>query len=451
MSRGLANLVLCLALVIAVPCTADTELKGSVERLIAPLIEDDLISGSLLVYSKGELVVSESFGFADMETGEQNSPSTRFRIASVSKSLTAVAVLQLVEQGVLQLYDPLEKWLPGFQNGTKITIEQLLAHRSGIPSDVYLPDFGEKSTSGLSLNEAVSWVRGAAPRFEPDSRFEYSNTGYLILSAIIEKACGEPFDTVLSKQIFDPTGMVNSGLDTPAVSEGQATGYSRSQSGNVIETAYRHPSFGWGYGALYASTEDLLGFATALFDGELIPKTLVRKMTTGRSSTPWKNQYGLGWFIDDVNGHDMIEGIGSTGGFVATIRYFPDYDTYLIVALNRDFLLYDRLFDELSRATLGEQSQPLFETQQAPRKAPIAAYAGDYEMDDGAVLRLAVLDRRLLFGDLAKGPMFDVYPLSDDEGYVAALNALLRFRQGEQEQVELLALFGNYAWTGIRQ
>ena len=450
-TRSFAIQILILAIFAAGPCIADTEQRESIKRLIAPLVEDELISGSLLVFSKGDLVVSEAFGFAEQETVAQNSASTRFRIASVSKSLTAAAVLQLVEKGRLGLDDPLDKWLPGFKNGGDITIEQLLAHRSGIPSDVYLPDFAEKSVSGLTLNEAVSWVRDAAPRFEPGTRFEYSNSGYLILSAIIEKACAEPFDAVLSRQIFDPAGMVNSGLDTPATSGYHATGYSRSGSGEVVETAYRHPSFGWGYGALYASTSDLLSFARALFDGKLLSSTMIKKMTTGQSSTPWKNQYGLGWFVDDVGGHDMFEAIGSTGGFVATIRYFPQDDTYVVVALNRDFLLYDRLFDELSRVALGEPWRPILETQQVWGKTSIAAYAGDYKMDDGVMLRLAASKSSLLFGEPGSGQLFDVIPLSEDEGFVADLNALLRFRKSENGETELHALFGNYAWTGVRQ
>jgi len=428
------------------------DLEASVDALLNPLVERNLVSGSILIAKGGEVLLAKGYGFADREHRAANTAHTPFRLASLSKSVTAVAVLQLVDKGLLDLGCTLEAFIPGFAHGERITVEHLLAHRSGIPSDVYLDGFREKSAQSITLEDAIDWVRKEArPRFEPGARFDYSNSGYLLLTSIVEKASGLPFEQYLAGNVFNPAGMTCSGLDSAAlILAGRARGYSRTELGEVTNAAYRDPSFGWGYGALYSTVLDLLNFDRALMDGRLLSSASRRMMWTARSDTPWGNQYGLGWFVDDLDGNGVVIALGSTGGYVATLRHFPADDTVVVVLLNHDFMLYEELFDQLSLLALGKQWKPILEHPASPAHGQLSALVGTYEMDDGAFLKLRAVDGRLEFGDPRSEVFFEVFALSEREGYVPEQNAKLRFGESGEGEVELFALYGNLAWHGRR-
>lgn len=433
-------------------CTQDkADLDAAIDDLLDPLVSRDLVSGTIIIARDGEVVAGKGFGLANRETLAPNTLSTRFRIASLSKSITAVAIMRLVEDGRLGLDDTLDQWVPGFKYGDRITIANLLGHESGIPSDVYLANFAERSVSGETLADAVDWVKSADPRFEPGAKFEYSNSGYVVLSAIVEIASGQRFEDYLAQSIFEPLGMNSSGLDGPdkGVSN-RAIGYSRTEAGKTTRTAYRHPSYGWGYGALYSTAEDLLRFGQSLFEGQLVSPASREAMTTRRNATPWGNGYGLGFFTDITGGKNFIEGLGSTGGFVASMRYFPDDEVFVIILLNHDFLLYDQLLEQLSRIALGRDWKPLFDMAPESARVGLIEFLGSYEMDDGTVLELRRERSGLVFGDTSAGHFFEIFPLSKAEAYVPDQNARLRFKVDADGEIRILALYGNYAWIGRR-
>lgn len=428
------------------------DLESSADALLDPLVERNLVSGSILIARGDEVLLAKGYGLADREHDAPNTANTPFRLASLSKSITAVAILQLVDRGVLDLSSALETFVPGFPFGEQITVEHLLCHRSGIPSDVYLEGFREKSVQSITLDDAIDWVRlEGRPRFEPGARFDYSNSGYLLLTSIIEMAGGLPFEQYLAQNVFGPAGMTSSGLDKATlILAGRARGYSRTELGEVANAAYRDPSFGWGYGALYSTVLDLLRFDRALSDGRLLSSASRRMMWTAKSDTPWGNRYGLGWFVDRLDGEEVAVGIGSTAGYVATLRHDLADDTVVVALLNHDFMLYEELFDQLSLLAKGRPWKPVLERQPSSAHAWLATLVGTYEMDDGAFLELRAVGDRLELGTLGSETFFEVYALSDREGYVPEQNARLRFEVAGEGDVELFALYGNLAWRGRR-
>lgn len=430
----------------------DADVEAAVDSLFSPLVEGNLASGSILIARSGDVVLAKGYGFADREHSAPNRAETRFRLASASKAITAVAVLQLVEAGTLRLDSTLQSFIPGFPNGDRITVEQLLTHTSGIPSDVYLEGFGEKILEPLTLDQEIDWAREkAGPRFDPGARFEYSNTGYSLLSSIIEKVSGTPFEDYLETHILEPAGMTSSGLDSATrILPERARGYSRDDEGRVINTSYRNPSFGWGCCALYSTVLDLFAFDRALRDGHLLSEDSRRLMWKPRSETPWGDRYGMGWFIDDLDGHESVTALGATGGFMATLRDFRADDVVVVVLLNQDFMLYQELFDQVSLIALGKPWKRLLQEAQTSSNTRLSRFAGTYEMDDGALRKLRPSRGTLEFGNPKSGLFFRVYALSDSEGYVAEENARLRFRATEDGGNELLALYGNLAWRGHR-
>lgn len=174
-------------------------------------------------------------------------------------------------------------------------------------------------------------------------------------------------------------------------------------------------------------------------------------MWSGRSDTPWKNRYGLGWFIQDLEGSSSIEALGSTGGFVATLRYFPKEDAAVAVLLNHDFMLYPELFDQISRISLGKPWKPVLGEASEAVQSGFAAYAGTYKMEDGTFMVLRSENGGgFEFGDQMTGDFSKVWVVSETSGYIASQNALLQFRKSGDGGIEIFALHGNLAWTGRR-
>jgi D-alanyl-D-alanine carboxypeptidase len=426
-------------------------MTAEVDSLFGPLVLQNMVSGSVLIAKRDEVLVLASYGLADREHGAPNTADTPFRIASVSKAVTATAVLRLVDDGKLELDATLDSFIPGFANGDRITIRQLLGQRSGIPSDVYLPRYAEESVQSLTLADAIAWARSEShPRFEPGARFDYSNTNYVLLTAIIEKAGGMPYAQYLARHVFGPAGMTSSGLDSAdRILQGRAKGYSRSEQGEVINTAYRYPSFGWGCGALYSTVRDLLRFDRALVDGRLLSHASLDSMWSPRSDTPWGDHYGMGWFVGDRDGHGSVTALGSTGGFIAILRHFPAEDIVVVALLNQDFMLYTELFDRLSAIALGTPWNPMF-TESSDAVERLRVFAGRYEMEDGSIRELRGVNGQLEFGDPGSGDFFHVFAVSGTEGYVAEQNARLRFQDTDEGEIKLVALYGNLAWRGRR-
>jgi len=433
--------------------TADAALAAEVDRLMLPLVEGDLVSGAVAISGPDGTLFAKGYGLADREHGVPNTPQTPFRIASLSKAVTATAVLHLVDEGRVALAAPLETYVPGFPNGDRITVEQLLGHRSGIPSDVYLEGFREMSARSTTLAEAIGWTRERAePRFEPGARFDYSNSNYLLLTAIVEAAGGLPFARSLQERVFAPAGMSASGLDSrELVLPGRARGYSRDESGRVVDAAYRDPTFGWGCGALYSTALDLLSFERALREGRLLTPASLDLMWAGRSETPWGDRYGMGWFVGGSDEEPTLTALGATGGFTAALRRHPAAGVVVVVLLNRDFALFRELCDRLSSIALGEPWRPLFASGDGLHDARLESFVGTYEMEGGELCELRIRDGGLEFCEPGAGTCFRVFVLSDTEGYVAEQNARLRFSPLDDGGSELRALYGNLAWNGRRR
>ncbi|MCG8457245.1 MAG: beta-lactamase family protein [Holophagales bacterium] len=437
-----------------------TESRSAVARevddLFSPLVDRGMVSASVLISRGDEIILARGYGHANREHVVGNRPQTVFRIASISKSVTAIAILQLVDSQLIDLDTRLERLVPGFPNGEKITIEHLLSHTSGIPSDVYLEDFQDKSVRGLSLEESVEWLRGQAPQFSPGDRFSYSNSGYLLLSAVIEKATGMKYEEYLRKEVFAPAAMTDSGLDSATrIVPHRASGYSRSGDGEIIRAAYRDPSFGYGYGALYSTVLDLHRLARAVAGNKLMSRRAREEMLLARHETPWSNRYGLGWFLDQWDGQEYVAALGSTAGFMGTLRHFTAADVVLVVLLNQDFMLYEELFDQLSSIALGRSWQPLFSPRGESTTDLLADCLGVYEMEDGVELSFELGEHGLVLTQEGIEKQFEVVPLSRRKAYVPEQNGLFRFSSASDGSsrdgdMELLAIYGNLAWRGRR-
>jgi CubicO group peptidase (beta-lactamase class C family) len=252
-------------------------------------------NGSALVADNGKVIYKKGFGLANMEWDVPNAPDTKFRLGSITKQFTATLILQLVEQGKIQLDGKLSDYLADYRKdtGSKVTIHNLLSHTSGIPSYTSLPGFFQNvSRNPYTVDEFIKKYASGDLEFEPGTKFVYDNSGYFLLGAVIEKVTGKPYEQVLKENIFDPLGMKNSGYDHwGTILSKRATGYSRTPRG-FQTAAYLDMSLPYAAGSLYSTVEDLYLWDQALYGEKILSaksKELIFK--------PNLNNYGYGFVI----------------------------------------------------------------------------------------------------------------------------------------------------------
>lgn len=263
-----------------------------IDELLTRYYDCGQFNGSVLVAEKGEVIYRKGFGFADFEWKIPNAPDTKFRIGSITKSFTAALVLQLIERGKLKLEDGVTAYLPDFPKAKfgKITIHHLLAHSSGLPDYNNIPDFFRAVQSGLlSGPEILRRISEHELLFEPGTQFGYSNDGYRLLGAIIEKITGKAYPEVLRENILDPLEMTNTGyVSRTALLEKRACGYRKTLSGLENAPYYAEsPASG-----MYSTVENLFFWNQALNSDKLLSQKSKDLMW---SVVPSGNAYG--WHV----------------------------------------------------------------------------------------------------------------------------------------------------------
>jgi CubicO group peptidase (beta-lactamase class C family) len=269
----------------------------------------DRFSGAVLVAHNGAAVFEQAYGMADRDKKIPNTLKTRFRIGSMNKMFTATAILQLVEAGKLDLQAPLGKYLTDYPNkdiATKVTIRQLLTHTGGT-GDFFTPEYFQHRLDVKTLNDYVKMFGSRGPEFEPGSKWEYSNYGFLLLGVIIERVSGQSYYDYVREHVYKPAGMTSTGSepeDQPVAD--RSIGYtkmspdgppSNAWHANTDTLPYRGTSAGGGY----STVEDLLKFATALQQNKLLNAHYTELLTTGKVETPG-GKYAYGFFDRNING-----------------------------------------------------------------------------------------------------------------------------------------------------
>lgn len=312
------------------------------DKLLSAYAESGKFNGSVLVAEKGNVIFKKGFGLADMEWNVPNKPDTKFRLASITKQFTAMAIMQLVEKGKLKLDVPISAYLPDYpkKNSDVITIHHLLTHSSGIPNLTSFPGFSKNiSRNAYSPLELVKLFADSTLQFKPGEKFAYSNSGYMLLGYIIEKVTGKRYERVLQENIFTPLRMINTGYDhSRSLLKNRASGYEKN--GRVYINANSiDMSVPYAAGALYSTVEDMYLWDQALYGNQLLRKENMDILYTKHISSGGNYHYGYGWGFGGIhlgNTSELIETIGHSGaidGFVTQLTRIPS-DKSFIVLLN---------------------------------------------------------------------------------------------------------------------
>ncbi|MDP3496044.1 MAG: serine hydrolase [Hyphomonadaceae bacterium] len=348
------------------------EARAKIEKYVA----DNQFSGAVLVAKDGQPVLREGFALANRELGVPVKPETVFRLGSITKQFTAAAIMQLVEQGKIGLDDPVSKYYAAAPAAwSKITVKHLLNHRSGIPSYTGLPDFFEKHAAlDRTPEQVVEFTRDMPLEFEPGAKFEYNNTGYVLLGYIIEKVSGQTYADYLVAHIFTPLGMKHSGYDdTTTLIPQRAAGYG-FEDGVWTNAAYLSMTLPHAAGSLYSTVDDLLVWEEALFAGKVVSRASFDAMTTD-----YGGEYGFGLGVDELEGHESINHSGGIPGFSTYMTRFPDDGLTVIALSNLENGRPTRLANDLARLWLG-LPEPAALVAVTVKPEVLERYVGVYEL-----------------------------------------------------------------------
>jgi len=310
------------------------ELISEIDALLANMAEQSLLSGSVLIARQGDVLLSKGYGLADREQNISNTAQTRYRLGSITKQFTAMAILILAAQGKLTVEDPICNYLADCPSSWKaITVDQLLTHTSGIPEYVILPDFRKTQGTPSSPEQIIARFKDLPLAFQPGEKWIYSNSGYIVLGYIIERASGQSYEEFLKQFIFNPLNLHDTGYDHN--SNGLAVGYPNQYS--PLSADFIDMSIPYAAGALYSTVEDLYRWEQALSTEQLIPQTYLDQMFAPHAAIPNNaggEAYGYGWFIGTERGRRIIYHAGGINGFAAIIARYPDEQITLIVLTN---------------------------------------------------------------------------------------------------------------------
>jgi len=329
--------------------SASAQGSAQFDQLVQSYVASRNFMGSVLVARGADVVFSKAYGFANVEWDIPNTPTTKFRIGSITKQFTAASILLLEERGKLKVEDPVSKHLadaPPAWNA--VTIAHLLTHTSGIASFTGFPEYRSRQPFATSTEQIVSWFRDKPLEFQPGEKMNYSNSGYVLLGYIIERVTGDSYERFVQQNIFAPLGMKDSGYDSnSAIIRNRAAGYSPGPGGRV-NAGFVHMSIPHAAGALYSTTEDLLRWEQGLFGGKLLSPASLQKMTT-----PGKNDYAFGVVVRTENGHKAIAHGGGIEGFNTSLVYLPDDRLTVVVLSNMNGPAADELTPKLAATALG--------------------------------------------------------------------------------------------------
>jgi len=306
-----------------------------IDELINKYYEYGQFNGSILVSENGKVILSKGYGYADMEWDISNTPDTKFRLASVTKQFTAMLIMQLAEEGKIDLNGKITDYLQDYrkETGDKISIKNLLTHTSGIPDYTDNTVLMKKiAANPISVKDQIEKLCSNDLEFEPGSQYKYSNSGYVLLGAVIEKITGKNYEEVLSEKILIPTGMTNSGYDdNKKVIKNRASGYDKTLDG-YVNSKYIDMSIPYSAGSMYSTVNDMYKWNQTLYTDKLLPKESIEKMFV-----PYLKDYGYGWHITEVEFGDakkkLVTHSGGIFGFNTIILRYTD-DKNCIIILN---------------------------------------------------------------------------------------------------------------------
>jgi CubicO group peptidase (beta-lactamase class C family) len=428
-----------------------------IDSLLNAVYESKKINGNFLIAEKGKVIYSKSFGYANEEKKEKLNENTIFELASCSKQFTAMAIMILKEKGKLNLDDEIIKYIPQLSNYKGITIRHLVNHTGGLPDYMEIMDSIYDKSKIATNKDIIEIFNKHNPKilFEPNTKYEYSNTGYALLASIIEKASGLTFAEFLNKSIFKPLKMKNTFVYTrrfsPKKIDNYAFGYVYSDSlkkyvlpDEVTETKMVIWLDGIvGDGCVNSNVNDLLIWDRALYTNKLLSETGMKELfEVATLNDNSKTKYGFGWFIDEnVDFGKTVSHSGGWPGYATYIDRHITNDKTIILLQNHDGV---SIPVKSIRSILYNKPLPIAIVRKeiALPIEQLQKYIGTYEIEKEFELKITLVNDQL-FAQLTGQNAIPIFAESELLFFLKVVDAQLQFEKNDKEEIVKLYLLQN--------
>lgn len=308
--------------------------SAMIDELVQQYHDYGQFDGVVLVAEGGKVLLKKGYGYANREWDIPNEPDTKFRVGSITKQITAMAIMILHEQGKLNVNDLICKYISDCPAPWKdITIHHLLTNTSGIPNFQYFPDNYQYERLPTTVEKTIDRFKHKELMFKPGTKYGYSSSGYVLLGYIIEQVTGKKYEQVLKESIFEPLRMKNSGYDHPlTILKHRAAGY--GQEGQAVHNAVHFEmDTPHAAGALYSTAEDLFLWDKALYTTQLVSRQILDTIFMEHFQLGEGWGYGYGWYTGKLLNRNVLLHDGAISGFRTQLFRFPD-DKIFIVSLS---------------------------------------------------------------------------------------------------------------------
>lgn len=407
----------------------DAELFGKVTKLLADVYKLNETGATALIARNGTVIYKKAFGMANLELNVPMQIDNVFRIGSISKQFTAVAILQLQEQGKLELQDDIKKFIPDYPtHGYTITIEQLLNHTSGIKNYTSIKEWdGQAQRKDFTSEALVDYFKNQPMDFPPGTKWDYNNSGYVLLGYIIEKVSGKTYAEYIVDNIFSPLGMIDSyyGDHIPII-KNRVSGYEPAKDG-VANTDFLSMTQPYAAGSLLSTVEDLFKWHLAVHSYKLVKKEILdkafisSKLVNGKSTN-----YGYGWFMGNLQGSSTIEHGGGINGSLTNAIYLPKEDVFVTVFSNCTCKPTSDVSTKIAGLVInkpfGEQKEIML------TGIDLTKYTGAYENEDGEQ-RTIRIDSKKLTSQRGDGTLYKIKPYAKNKYFFENSMSLMEFTE----------------------
>jgi D-alanyl-D-alanine carboxypeptidase len=369
---------------------------------------------AVIVVKNGKTILRKGQGMANLELEVPIEPDMVFRLGSITKQFTAIAILMLAEQGKLALDDSITKFLPDYPtHGHLITIEFLLTHTSGIKNYTDIPEWQPLLRKDFSVQELIDFFKYQPMQFAPRTQWEYSNSGYILLGAIIEKVSGATYEQFIQQNIFGPLGMKQSYYDCPLrVTPRRVAGYAKGSEGytNAVYLSMTQP---YAAGSLSSTVDDL-----AIWDAALYTEKLLKQETLRQAFIPYRLKggssisYGYGWGISEYEGHRLIEHGGGIPGFSTQAIRIPNARVFVAVLTNNEGISPELLAFKIATSAIGRPYLEPTPVKLAPEI--LVQYEGVYQISALEERHITYEDNRL-FSQRGQNQRLELVSFSSNE------------------------------------
>jgi len=405
----------------------------AIDQYLTETFKVDEPGATALVIKDGKVILRKGYGFANLETKTVNTPETIFRIGSVTKQFTSTAILKLAEQGKIGLQDEITKYLPAYPTqGKKITIEHLLTHTSGIKSYTSLEEVMTLREREISVANMIDAFKDKPFDFNPGDTYQYNNSGYFLLGAIVEKVSGLSWGEYLKKNFFVPLKMTNTFYYDPKLPL-QATGYQKTSATEYGLAKYVHPTVPFSAGAIFSTVDDLWKWENALFDYKVVKKENLEKAWTPLTLNSGKKEsYGYGWQLARIGEDKVIGHGGGIDGFVCYELYMPSRKLFVAILLNKTPVDPQDIAFEMAYRVLGTLTTPPPATILNERS--LDEFTGVYQISDKED-RVITRTGSQLFSQRSGSSKFEIVPYGKDVFYFKGSASLLKFNRNTQGKI----------------